>query len=272
MTRTIRPAYPKPLSITRRPRRGGAAAIHQIQLHATRGPTTLERQVAATENWFSNPAPFPQGNDHGSWGSAADFLLGPDYRSGGGIVIVQFGNWLKGFGSWSAGFGARGTAVEYGAAEFGVAIEIAQAPRQEHGKYMPGDSDQPFSDELVIAVAWLCEHINDELDKVGVQRVPPVHINGWSQQLSDGIPRGYIGHEELANGRKGGKSDPGRMWDWPAFMELLQHEPEPPPFVPIPRKLTRRQAAITAYVHGAVPVRFDGRYEIHEIKSRRRSR
>ena len=205
---TIRPASPPPAAFTRRGRPGGAANIHQIQIHATRGPVPMDRQVMATENWFSGQP------DRGGWGSSADFVVGPDERVGGEVVIVSFGDYLRTFSSWSAGYGSFGAAQEWGAAEVGVAIEVAQP-----------DNETSFTAETVAAVVWLCEQINLGISGAGGDPIPAAHITHWDQRRDTPVPRGYIGHDELANGVRLGKTDPGKMWDWPGFLALLTPEP-----------------------------------------------
>lgn len=47
-------------------------------------------------------------------------------------------------------------------------------------------------------------------------------VRQWAKEY--GIPlnrQRIVGHEETASGRAAGKSDPGRMFDWPYFMSLL---------------------------------------------------
>ncbi len=214
-----RPASPLAAAFTRRTRRGAITRIDQFQLHATRGPVAMDLQVQATENWFANQP------DRGGWGSSSDFVVGPDHRLNGGIAIVQFGGWRTTFSSWSAGYGSRLPLglYEYGAAERGIAIEIAQPPRRVGGVYVPGDSDVPFTPETVEAVAWLCRTLNHELVAAGGMAIPAVRIPRWNQ-LRGSVPRGYIAHEDLANGAKLGKTDPGTMWPWEQFLALVRGE------------------------------------------------
>jgi N-acetyl-anhydromuramyl-L-alanine amidase AmpD len=208
MTYKIRAASPAPAKFTRRGRPGGIRSVAQIQIHATRGATAMDLQVQATEGWFA------QQPDRGGWGGSADFVVGPDRRAAGEIVIVQFGDWRRTFSSWSAGYGGSGAATEYGAAEVGVAIEVAQP-----------DNSTPFTPATVEAVAWLCAQISNALEDEGVSRIPRRHIAHWSQRRAETVPRGYIGHDELANGIKLVKSDPGRLWDWSAFLGAVgRHE------------------------------------------------
>lgn len=201
---SIRDANPAPLAVTRRPRLRGVQDIAQIQLHATRGPVSMELQVMATEHWFASPA-----NDHGTWGASADFVIGPDVREHGEIAIVRFGDWIETFSSWSAGFGARGAGT-IGASTRGVAIEIAQP-----------DDETDFTAETIEGLVWLCERINAEIVAAGGVAIPPRHIDSWDQRAGEAVPRGYIGHDELANGVALGKSDPGDRFPWDGFIARM---------------------------------------------------
>lgn len=174
-----------------------------VQWHATRGATSQDRQVEATENWFANPL-----NDKGGWGGSADFVVGPDHRIGGAIAIVQFGDWVNTFSSWSAGAGGAGTLY---AAEYGVAIEVAQSANLES-----------FTPETIDACVWLVHHINIVLRDLGRSEIPPFHLPRWDQLAGQGVPRGHIGHDELANGQRLGKTDPGPLFPWATLMQRLQ--------------------------------------------------
>ncbi len=222
----IRNAHPPALPFTRRPRPRGAADIAQIQWHATRGATSMDRQVAATENWFANPA-----NDRGGWGGSADFVVGPDLRKGGRIEIVQFGRWWESYSSWSAGFGAPGTIP---AAIHGVAIEVAQPMGRDRLGNFTDDVNANFDDftpETVEACIWLANHINEKLQSLGRAPIPSVRIPSWDQSPGRPIPRGHIGHDDLANGQRLGKSDPGFLFPWQRLLDGIAAtvRPEPPP-------------------------------------------
>lgn len=210
----IRLASPPPQPFTRRPR--DPAGIRQIQWHATRGAISMDRQVSATESWFASPA-----NNRGGWGGSADFVVGPDHRQGGRVVIVQFEDPWNSFGSWSAGYGGAHTLP---AAPHGIAIEVAQpAGRDRLGNYT-GAADanfEQYTDETIDACRWLVGHINAELTTRDVEPVPPVWIDGWDQASGRPIPRGHIGHENLANGKKLGKHDPGHLFPRDALMASL---------------------------------------------------
>ena len=210
----IRVASPPPQPFTRRPR--DPSGIRQIQWHATRGATSMDRQVSATESWFASPA-----NNRGGWGGSADFVVGPDYREGGRVVIVQFEDPWNSFGSWSAGYGGPGTLP---AAPYGIAIEVAQpAGRDRLGNYT-GAKDANFehyTPETINACRWLVGHINAELERRDIEPVPPSWIDEWDQAHGAPVPRGHIGHENLANGRKLGKHDPGHLFPRDALMASL---------------------------------------------------
>jgi len=256
MTYTIRPAAPAAAAFTRRGRPGGASNIHQIQIHATRGPVPMDRQVMATENWFS------QQPDRGGWGASADFVVGPDERAGGAVVIVAFGDPIRTFGSWSAGYGSFGATREWGAAEVGLAIEVAQPPRWDGTKYVGGDSDEPFTPETVDAVAWLCIELNKRLVAAGGRPVPATHIDYWDQLRDAPVPRGYLGHVDLANGVKLGKTDPGQMWNWPAFLSKVEGAGVPKLSPPV----SNRKAAMSAWGNGVEPLAQTAEHDRYEIK------
>lgn len=214
----IRLASPPPQPFTRRPR--DPEGIRQIQWHATRGATSMDRQVSATESWFASPA-----NNRGGWGGSADYVVGPDYRVGGRVVVVQFEDPWNSFGSWSAGYGGAGTLP---AAPYGIAIEVAQpAGRDRLGNYT-GAKDANFehyTPETIDACRWLVGYINRELEKRGIEPVPPVWIDEWDQTSGQPVPRGHIGHENLANGRKLGKHDPGHLFPRDSLMASLRVTP-----------------------------------------------
>ena len=62
------------------------------------------------------------------------------------------------------------------------------------------------------------------MEKRGIDPIPPVWIDRWDQVRGAPIPRGHIGHENLANGRKLGKSDPGHLFPRDTLMASLVGE------------------------------------------------
>lgn len=251
--------------MTRRPRRGGALAVVQGHIHATRGPVPMELQVQATMNWLGNNRPHPHGNNHGAWGASADYVIGPHE---GQTVIVQFGDWLKTFSSWSAGFGNPGPSMQYGAAEHGVAIELAQPPTMVDGVYVGGDSDVPFEEETLDALTWLVGHINETLDSAGAAAIPPTRLSYWGQRLDEPVPAGWVGHEDLDNGRARGKSDPGAMFDWQRFIAAIDSTDAPGLLSP---PLGNYAATIATWRNGVTPLPMDGRQPRYELRPRRKS-
>jgi len=57
------------------------------------------------------------------------------------------------------------------------------------------------------------------------------------------VPRGFIGHEDTANGRSSGKSDPGARFPWEALFRRIKEILDPPEFPP---RLTVDEAAQAA--------------------------
>lgn len=168
-------------------------------LHATRGHTSLALQDDATLNWFCN-AP-----DKGGWGSTADVLISADDD-----LIWEFGDIFREHSAWSAGYGGLGPSYEYGADEWAISIELAQT-----------DQHEPFSEKVIDKLAWyIRERSRDfKLD------IPAVHVTSWDQRRNGSVPTGFIGHDETANGRKTGKSDPGKQFPWEDFLRRVKGEP-----------------------------------------------
>ena len=76
-----------------------------------------------------------------------------------------------------------------------------------------GTEDDGFTMPQMVALAEVCR--DDYMAGFGV---PAVHAKDSSEP-------GFIGHQETAQGRRNGKSDPGVKFDWDLFFRLLQ----PPP-------------------------------------------
>ena len=49
----------------------------------------------------------------------------------------------------------------------------------------------------------------------------------WNQLRSEDVPRGLTGHDETANGRRLGKSDPGPNFPWHDFVTRLREDDIP---------------------------------------------
>lgn len=72
-----------------------------------------------------------------------------------------------------------------------------------------GVEDDGFTEAQYIAVTEICRD-----DYMHDFNVPPVHAKTSSEP-------GFIGHQETEQGRRNGKSDPGKYWDWDKFLRLL---------------------------------------------------
>lgn len=73
-----------------------------------------------------------------------------------------------------------------------------------------GDEEDGFTPIQIAALAEVCR--DDYLADFGV---PPVHARTSTEP-------GFIGHQETAQGKRNGKSDPGHKFDWELFLHLLQ--------------------------------------------------
>ncbi len=239
--------YPKQQSVIRRSRVNGVDDIHQIQIHSTRGPTDTDRQLQATVNWFASIENTQNSSGHSKgWGASADFVVGRESRiDGNPVTIVQFGDWMKTYGSWSAGWGSS-YSTQHGAAKYGVAIEVAQR-----------NLNDEFDPEVMTVVADLCRYIDETLKSKGHDGIPTERILSWDQERSTIIPRGYIGHEDLANGVKLGKSDPGPEWDWEDFFNLVSNETENDKIAEVFSLLNKSIVQQTALIEDIAEVRRD---------------
>lgn len=80
-------------------------------------------------------------------------------------------------------------------------IEIEQAAEQDG-----------FTDVQLAAVVDICKGYRDDFN------VPPRHATNSTEG-------GFIGHQETAQGKSFGKSDPGRHFPWQWFIDQLQPAP-----------------------------------------------
>lgn len=179
--------------------------VQIILIHATRGDIATEAQYRATVNWFTSAG--NRAKDGG--GNPLDFGSQSDFCVGAQGEIAQFGDYHATRPNWSAGFGV--SFADNAVDDHAISIEVAQ--RQASDPYTPASID---------ALVWLCARLASEYS------VPIVHIPSWDQSRRQPVPRGFIGHEETANGRKLGKSDPGPMFPWPAFLQRLGTQAQSP--------------------------------------------
>jgi N-acetyl-anhydromuramyl-L-alanine amidase AmpD len=89
-----------------------------------------------------------------------------------------------------------------------VGIELEQGAEQDG-----------FTPEQIAALVDVCKGYRDDFG------VPVYHVH-------DSGSGGFVGHQETEQGRRNGKSDPGALFPWDAFIAALVPEPAP---VPVPQ-------------------------------------
>lgn len=166
-----------------------------IIIHATRGATTPNLQYLATKNWARSV--YNQQQNH-AWGASFDFIVGNEPGE-----ICQVGPLTK-HASWSAGFGDSGT---WGADTKSIAIEVAQSDKLEN-----------FDPDAIENLIRLCVELV-LFYNIPVRRISYLSQVGYS-------PGGFVGHEDTANGRKTGKSDPGSKFPWDSFIREVNRRVE----------------------------------------------
>ncbi len=161
--------------------------IRFIEIHATRGATTPEKQMPAALNWVQSPN---NGSAAKGWGSSFSHVIGTD----GSMGTVLNDNQMP---TYSAGYGGVGST--YAIDEYGISFELAQSQAQE-----------PFTDalyrRLAKEVAPLCEKYNI-----------PVKMLAIPSQKGT-VPTGIVRHDKCENGIKLGKTDPGHQFDEARFI------------------------------------------------------
>lgn len=174
-------------------------------LHAMRGNTHPNNQLLATINWFTTShGPTIQQRRNDGWGPMADFGIGfnPKLER---VEIVQFGDWRTTRSNWSAGFGDGGMAT-WGADEVGISIELDQSASLEEYR------EETLSALTELAI-WLMAQ--PEVD------IAPIKIDFWDQDRDTFIPSGWLGHDDLANGKRLGKTDVGGRFNWARFTNAI---------------------------------------------------
>ena len=193
-------------------------------IHATRGKGTQASQARATINWFRDGRAFPDGSSHGSWGSSASGVVADD----GHITRFHAGSPLLWRSTWAAGFGGLGPKFEWGADAVGVSLEHAQSVHLED-----------YTEAQYRGSARYWAWVRALQREAGQEPIPLVRVASWNQKKGAPIPRGFLGHEDLENGRKLKKSDPGGKFDYDRLFAAIRE--------------AERDARITATATG-VPV------------------
>jgi len=177
----------------RRPR---VLPISLICIHATRGDAPMDVQYQATVDWFTR-AP-----NLGGFGPTADIVIG---AQGERAEVV---GWRETHSAFAAGYGGKGSILQYAVDEVAIAIEVAQPAWQE-----------PYTDA---AIAELVEFLRPIVAEF---QIPLVHVGYWDQDRYADVPRGFLGHEDTANGNRLGKSDPGPLFPWDELFNRLAAQP-----------------------------------------------
>ncbi len=167
--------------------------IRMIEIHATRGNNTPEKQKPGALNWVqsrNNTNRDNAGNPLYEWGSSFSHVIGTDGSEG----TVLDDNQMP---TYSAGYGGAGST--YAIDEYAISYELAQSPAQE-----------PFNDaiydRLTTEVAIDCLAYG----------IPPVMIEIPRQ--TGAVPTGIVRHDKCENGIKLGKTDPGNQFDERRFI------------------------------------------------------
>jgi hypothetical protein len=177
--------------------------IKIIEIHATRGNTTPEKQKPASLNWVQSP--HNVGNrkngtpdyDNPEWGSSFSHVIGTD----GSMGTVLDDNQMP---TYSAGYGGAGT---YAIDEYAISYECAQSQAQE-----------PFTDALY---ARLAKEVAGKCLQYGI---PPVMVSIMVQKGE--VPTGIVRHDRCENGIKLGKTDPGVQFNEVRFIAAVKAEME----------------------------------------------
>lgn len=161
--------------------------IRMIEIHATRGNTTPEKQKPASLNWVKSPN---NGSAAKGWGSSFSHVIGTDGSMGSVLDDDQVP-------TYSAGYGGAGST--YAIDEYAISYELAQSPAQE-----------PFADATYRRAA------KETALKCLKYGIPPVMIE-IPRQVGD-VPTGIVRHDRCENGIKLGKTDPGDQFDEARFI------------------------------------------------------
>lgn len=171
---------------------GRAESICGVFVHATRSGRFGNDDGPGTENW---------GNHPGNPGGFQDIIIGGTGQQ------VQCCRWdLNEQPLWAGGDGGGST---WNAQQYYLHVEVSQ-----------GTIDSPFTEESIESAAQFTAE-QSRIYGFEIVRIPFLAQVGVP-------PEGICDHQNSANGRKLGKSDPGPLWPWDRFIararELAQQE------------------------------------------------
>ena len=174
-----------------------------IIIHTTRGaPAAGEyrasNQYSGTINWMKQGG---NNQPNANWGPSCDILIGSKGEEC--FFTLNGEDFHRTRANWSAGYGSG---LTYGADEHGISIEVAQT-------WLNEPVTKAALETLVKRCAYLCITYD----------IKPKRIRYLSQEPGD-VPNGLVGHEDTANGKLYGKTDPGNRFPWDWFIEALTNE------------------------------------------------
>ena len=179
--------------------------IRIIEIHATRGNTTPEKQMQASLYWVQSARNVGNIKADGSpdyenpeWGSSFSHVIG----TGGSLGTVLDDDQMP---TYSAGYGGPGS--EWAIDEYGISYELAQSAAQE-----------PFTE------ACLARAAKEVGAKCRQHGIPPVFLT-IPRQVGE-VPTGLVRHDRCQNGYVLGKTDPGDQFNEAHFLALVRAEME----------------------------------------------
>lgn len=173
-----------------RPMANRGQHIAGVMLHSTRSGKVLADEGERTEGWWNNP--INKVNDNPPWGSYADVLL---FKDGTQVICTDHDTE---YAAWTAGYGAEsGT---WAAGMYYIQIELPQ-----------GTLEEEFPAAVIDSVAQITAEYSLRYN-FPIVRLP------YLTQKGD-RPRGITSHDNCANGRAYGKSDPGPLFPWATFLD-----------------------------------------------------
>ena len=169
--------------------------IRGVMLHCTRSGVSHGDDGLRTEQWAANHSNVQSVDSWNRWGSFQDVIICED---GTRILCTQ---WDSESPTYGAGYGSDGT---WNASEHYLQVEIGQ-----------GKTDDPFYEAQIESVAEFCADMGERYGFDPLHRIPFLDQTGVP-------PQGICTHEDSANGRKYGKSDPGYMFNWDRFFGYVR--------------------------------------------------
>ena len=211
--------------------------IRGVQLHCTRSGVSHGDDGLRTEQWAANHSNVQGVDSWNRWGSFQDVIICED---GTRILCTQ---WDSESPTYGAGYGSDGT---WNASEHYLQVEIAQ-----------GKTDAPFYEAQIESVAEFCADMGERYGFDPLHRIPFLDQTGVP-------PQGICTHEDSANGRKYGKSDPGYMFNWDRFFGYVRAFQ----FTPPEGEMTREEVAQMIDDHFAQTIvpRLQNVIDVHEAK------